>query len=332
MPDGLTEESAPNVLDEAVVHHPSEPIAAPLTGGNALPYDGGFLEEYHINQSGILRLKGWTTSDNPTPPEAEGMEFLWTVRFDRGDIPRPRSGLFHDFLLRSPTATLIVDGARIAIEAPGIGPLLYDHLLTSDLVFDRGSIYGSGPSVRSVDDHVAELLQVAQGRVLDFGCGSGAALLHMRSTGRDAFGVDLDVPGIRRDVLPAAEPFVTFYDGDRLPFEDKSFDWVIATEVLEHIGRLNRTLKEIARVGRSLVMTVPDATGIARLSGVGVVPWHVLEGTHVNFFSPRSLRATLSRHYEHVEIGQLHNTETHGQLWSVNLWAIATEPYSTMRT
>lgn len=199
----------------------------------------------------------------------------------------------------------------------------YGHMLTSDRVFKRQDIYGVGPSVTFVDSQIAELTTMLSGRTLDFGCGSGALVNLLCGRGLGATGIDRDTPGIRRDVVQNAVPYVAFYDGGTLPFGDGTFDWVTATEVIEHIDDFHQALAEIACAGKSLLMTVPDATAISRLSGAGVVPWHLLEATHVNFFSPRSLRAALHEHFREVEVGQIRNTVTNDQVWSVNLWAVA---------
>lgn len=50
-------------------------------------------------------------------------------------------------------------------------------------------------------------------------------------------------------------------DGMRLPFADRSFDLVISTAVIEHVGnRQNQAafLKELARVGRACFVTTPN--------------------------------------------------------------------------
>lgn len=41
------------------------------------------------------------------------------------------------------------------------------------------------------------------------------------------------------------------YDGVRLPFEDKSFDFVCATHILEHVLNERRFLQELGRVTKT---------------------------------------------------------------------------------
>jgi SAM-dependent methyltransferase len=89
----------------------------------------------------------------------------------------------------------------------------------------------------------------------------------------------------------------------RLPFEDAQFDVAIAVEVIEHIIDLDAFLAELARVTRSrLLLSVPNMEVIPYFAPLGVVPWHLLEATHVNFFTRASLRACLQPHFPRVEV------------------------------
>ncbi|WFS03273.1 class I SAM-dependent methyltransferase [Rhizobium tumorigenes] len=285
------------------------------------PYDDGYVDHAFLNHGGVLRLSGWSRSADTSPPEIENAQHLWSLRYHRDDISdKSNAGVFHDYLVVGEARLSIASFVVVFPFAP-LPP--YAGLLTGDKVYKRDQIYGTGPSVTFVDSQVAKLITSASGRILDFGCGSGALVGYLRSSGYNAEGVDLDTPKIRRDVIDVSRPHVRFYEGDRLPFKDGAFDWVTAIEVVEHIDNYDAAFADIARVSGGLIMTVPDATGIPRLAGAGVVPWHLLEATHFNFFTPKSLRRALSRHFSHIEIGQLHNANTDGQAWSVNLWAIA---------
>jgi hypothetical protein len=63
---------------------------------------------------------------------------------------------------------------------------------------------------------------------------------------------------------------------------------------------------ELARLASDrLFVTVPDMSAIPRGYHHGVVPWHLLESTHVNFFTQASLEALLAPTATRVEIARI---------------------------
>jgi hypothetical protein len=76
--------------------------------------------------------------------------------------------------------------------------------------------------------------------------------------------------------------------------------------VLEHIPGPHAALAEMARLAsRALLVTVPDMSAIPRGYPHAVVPWHLLEATHVNFFTQTSLRAALAPYAAAIEISRI---------------------------
>ena len=83
-------------------------------------------------------------------------------------------------------------------------------------------------------------------RVLDLGCRDGALTRHYLR-GNDVVGVDID----REALAAAAERGIqtVWADLDQaLPFDDESFDVVVAGEVLEHVRFPDQVLREARRV------------------------------------------------------------------------------------
>lgn len=116
-------------------------------------------------------------------------------------------------------------------------------------------------------------LGIAAGEhVLDLGCGAGRHTFGSLRRSAHTISLDLDnvvlkdTSGMTTAMRQEGEcaPHLTAAcvraDALRLPFDDGSFDAVIASEVLEHIRRDERALSEIARVlkpGGRVAVTVP---------------------------------------------------------------------------
>lgn len=86
------------------------------------------------------------------------------------------------------------------------------------------------------------------GSALDLGCGDGRYVARLQRLGLDAVGIDLDRNAVARTSNQRGRLAVA--DGERLPFDDQSFDLVLAHRILYLISRPRRMLSEIERVLR----------------------------------------------------------------------------------
>jgi 2-polyprenyl-3-methyl-5-hydroxy-6-metoxy-1,4-benzoquinol methylase len=186
----------------------------------------------------------------------------------------------------------------------------YEDVLTDasehGLVLKRDQIYGSGPPVDDLSGDAQGLVrQYANGRVFDIGAGCGA-LQRFLPESCTYVGMELNPNAVKmaRDL----KRNVVEGDAVRSGFSDNSFDTCTMLEVLEHIDDYETALREAARLAPRLILTVPNIATIPALSAYQVVPWHLLEATHVNFFTPESLRKTLLRFYGNVRV------------WEINPW------------
>jgi SAM-dependent methyltransferase len=96
--------------------------------------------------------------------------------------------------------------------------------------------------------------------VLDIGCGEGYVLDELRARGvPDVQGVD--IVDIRRN---KEYPF-RLYDGQTLPFPDRSFDLVVLSFVLHHVPNDRKLvlIEEALRVSRAKVVIVEDTPSSA---------------------------------------------------------------------
>jgi ubiquinone/menaquinone biosynthesis C-methylase UbiE len=94
------------------------------------------------------------------------------------------------------------------------------------------------------------------GSVLDVGAGTGRGVKHLlgRHHGVDVQGVEPVRAMIERAELNGVPPgAITEATGDRLPFDDGSFDAVCELGVLHHVADPNAVVAEMARVARRAV-------------------------------------------------------------------------------
>jgi SAM-dependent methyltransferase len=141
------------------------------------------------------------------------------------------------------------------------------------------------------------LFQAAIGRgkrVLDLGCRSGALTRHFLE-GNEVVGLDVDGEALAKAAALGIQPVRANVE-EPLPFEDASFDAVVAGELFEHLQFPDALVVEVARVlrpGGVLVGSVPNAY---RLQGrlrflLGRAPED--DPTHLRMFSPSAMRNLL---------------------------------------
>jgi SAM-dependent methyltransferase len=153
-------------------------------------------------------------------------------------------------------------------------------------------------------------------RVLDVGCGGGR---HIRQTrlipGITAIGLDLgkkevddtakmlreldDIPVQYGGTVPGAGPWLSMRGSVyQLPFKDESFDCVIISEVLEHLGEDERALQELSRVlkrGGVLAVSVPRQ-GPELLCWILSRDYRTWPGGHIRIYERNSLKNKLTAH------------------------------------
>ena len=142
----------------------------------------------------------------------------------------------------------------------------------------------------------------APSRILEVGVGEGevAGRVADRYPGAFVAGVDLPDPTLADQWTSRSLP-AAFGDVAALPFADRSFDLVLAIEVLEHVPRPEAAVREIARVATAdVVLSVPREplwrmANMARgkyLSAYGNTPGHI------QHWSRRAFVGLVARHLD----------------------------------
>jgi SAM-dependent methyltransferase len=175
-----------------------------------------------------------------------------------------------------------------------------------ETLLHRENIYGSGPPIEEPGALALELLRQylpPRGSVLDVGCGAGAYGPALISDGHQWLGLETNAHCceiLQRRGLPYRRvPNETA----GFPTEAGEFEDAICIEVLEHIADVDSFLAEMKRsIRRRALFSVPNMEVLPYFSGWHVVPWHLLEADHKNFFTRASLRKVLQRHFGAVEV------------------------------
>ena len=135
----------------------------------------------------------------------------------------------------------------------------------------RGDAYDA--VVGRVTARVAEPLLDAVGvdahtSVLDVATGTGHIAGLAAARGAHAVGIDISDEMLARARKLYADVEFAHGDAEHLPFDDDSFDAVIAAFLLHHVPSPERVVAELARVGRRVAVAQWDAPKRARLIGL----------------------------------------------------------------
>ncbi len=309
------------------------------------PIHNGFLDYLKIDPSGIINVSGWSTSafeagDAPAIfLDGEAIPFLRHFRMRRPDIATAtnslcsQTGLGLDYLVPESTIgrnckviSLQLRTGEVmdfAIHSRFLNPD-YRSLLYSSEVIHREHIYSSGLPNLVTDPHIVELARHLKGPVLDFGCGRGALIAKLQRAGIEVYGLEMGSDAIRQAIPVGRSHLITLYDGSLpTPFPDGRFRSVVCSEVLEHISDYQAAIRDIARIASEEVLfTVPNASAIPIGFRHGSVPWHLMEATHVNFFTQESLEHALTPYFSQIEFGRIGRAHFNDSEYYVSLVAV----------
>ena len=159
-------------------------------------------------------------------------------------------------------------------------------------------------------------------RVLDLGCNTGYGTAILSGQAAMATGADVSAKALRlaRKRYPDRSIDFRQIDGEKLPFEDGSFDLIVSFQVIEHVVDYEKYLGEIKRVlsqSGTVLFTTPNAS--TRLEP-GMPPWNEF---HVREFNGEELAALLGGFFSNVSVW--------GLSAQAELYAIEMERYRRAR-
>jgi SAM-dependent methyltransferase len=176
----------------------------------------------------------------------------------------------------------------------------------NESLLHRENIYGSGPPLEAPGSEAAGLIRgylPEAASVVDVGCGAGAYGPGLIAAGHDWLGLEANAHCC--DILQRRQlPFRRVeLESRHLPCSDGEWDCAICVEVLEHVTKPETFVSEIARaIKHRALFSVPNMEVLPYMHEWGVVPWHLLEADHKNFFTRASLRRLLESSFRRVEL------------------------------
>ena len=90
--------------------------------------------------------------------------------------------------------------------------------------------------------------------IVEVGCGSGLLIQHLAQVGKQFYGVDINFRALQylntqMKIMEKQSCYKSVYAlGQVMPFESKSVDWVILSEVIEHFENPEILIHEMARI------------------------------------------------------------------------------------
>ena len=226
------------------------------------------------------------------------------------------------FLGRIPPGTPLGDAPRRADAS-------------AKMAVDRGAyVHRYGDLAESERADLAELIPEGSRAVLDVGCARGASARALRSRGvEEIVGIEPDAPDAR--VAATRYDLVVARRLEDVSGEDWKgrFDAVLFGDVLEHLEDPGIALEQVrpwlSRRGR-VVASVPNLAHAAILADLlegkfDYIPYSILSGTHVRFFTRGSLADLFeSSGYVPERItGILAEPTPRGRIWQERLSALA---------
>jgi SAM-dependent methyltransferase len=138
-------------------------------------------------------------------------------------------------------------------------------------------------------------------RVLEAGCGTGYGSVYLSSYNpRSMTACDGSVDAVeycRRNYPDAAVTFEAVDLGEKLPYEDQSFDFIFSSNVMEHIGPIDSFLSEcrqiIARNGSFFIAVPPNHSPAALEENIRNI-------FHITNLTPLGWHTKISRYFGKV--------------------------------
>jgi len=157
----------------------------------------------------------------------------------------------------------------------------------------------SNPLVKFVHnqrlDQIVKMIPSQDKRILDAGCGEGHLIqkLYIKNKKNSYYGID--ITKIALEETKKRCPYAKLYEMDlsKINFDDKFFDVILCTEVLEHIYDYKNVIKELERSlkkGGYLIISFPNEF-LWTISRFLLRRKPIKVPDHVNHFTPNDIKS-----------------------------------------
>lgn len=143
--------------------------------------------------------------------------------------------------------------------------------------YEKNAFSGPGlevVSAREVKAMVSGMSEVQGGRILEIGSGEGRLTMSLLNKGYQVQATD-GAPGMIEFLSenhPETNPLQMLLSGEKIPFENSSFDGVAGLRVWKYVNQRNRVLSELRRVvktGGVITLEWSSSAGAARFGYKG---------------------------------------------------------------
>jgi len=150
---------------------------------------------------------------------------------------------------------------------------------------------------RLIHQHISN-----KGKILVIGVGAGYLLQELDKRDFEVYGIDIDSKAIKYTKDKGCKTLI-LANALTIPFHDKCFDYVVASDVLEHIKNAGIVLNEIKRVMKGnakFIFTVPAKENLWSI--------HDIKLGHVKRYEKNNLKKILENHNFIIEKLQFWNS------------------------
>jgi ubiquinone/menaquinone biosynthesis C-methylase UbiE len=170
------------------------------------------------------------------------------------------------------------------------------HTDSSDTFFDRCYQWVRKRAITGKRQLIQSFFSDSQGRLLDYGCGTGSFLVEMKRAGWQISGIENDSGAMQKASIQTDQ---LIHSPDHLvQFDSTSFEVLTLWHVLEHVHDLNETIHQFNRIlidNGILIIAVPNHTSYD--ANVYRKFWAAYDvPRHLYHFSPVTITRLLSNH------------------------------------